>query len=74
LELRRDISELEFGVWRGVVFWVETDKNQTYVRRCPKSGAGRPFTLPFYVLRAGLRIELTLERLTEEKSNKSLII
>ena len=46
----------------------------TYVRRCPKSGAGRPFTLPFYVLRAGLRIELTLERLTEEKSNKSLII
>ena len=40
MELRRDVSELEFGVWRGAVFWDETDKNQTYVRRCPKSGAG----------------------------------
>ena len=40
MELRRDVSELEFEVWRGAVFWDETDKNQTYVRRCPKSGAG----------------------------------
>ena len=40
VELRRDMSELEFGVWRGAVFRDETDKNQTYVRRCPKSGSG----------------------------------
>ena len=40
MELRWDVSELEFGVWRGAVFWVETDENQTCVRRCPKSGAG----------------------------------
>ena len=34
------MSELEFGVWRGAVFRDESDKNQTYVRRCPKSGSG----------------------------------
>ena len=34
------MSEPEFGVWRSAVFWVETDKNQTYVRRCPESGVG----------------------------------
>ena len=25
MELRRDVSELEFGVWRGAVFWDETN-------------------------------------------------
>ena len=73
MELRRDVSELEFGEVQ--YFGLKPIKTRPMSGDAQRVVLGRKtFTLPFYVLQSGLRIELTLERLTEEKSNKSLII
>ena len=72
MELRRDVSELEFGEVQ--YFGLKPIKTRPMSGDAQRVVLGRKtFTLPFYVLQSGLRIELTLERLTGEKSNKSLV-